>query len=78
MQLNELIHAFGRLDPPALILIGIVAFVTIKAISNMVMTASRERTRREVAAYIAEGSMSAEAGERLMAAGNPDDPSLKS
>jgi hypothetical protein len=31
-------------------------------------TKQRERTRREIAAYIAEGSMTAEEGERLMSA----------
>ena len=30
----------------------------------------REMSRREIAAYVAEGSMSSEAGERLMNAGN--------
>jgi hypothetical protein len=29
----------------------------------------RERSRREIAAYVAEGSMTAEEGERLMGAG---------
>ncbi len=32
-------------------------------------TMARERTRREVAAYIAEGSMTPEQGERLMKSG---------
>ncbi|MCB9845023.1 MAG: hypothetical protein H6811_03420 [Phycisphaeraceae bacterium] len=32
----------------------------------------REQTRREIAAYVAEGSMSAEQGERLLAA-KPND-----
>ena len=31
---------------------------------------ARERTRQEVAAYVAEGSMSAEEGERLLHAGS--------
>ncbi|MFK7961117.1 MAG: hypothetical protein AB8G96_11395 [Phycisphaerales bacterium] len=70
---SDVIHAFGRLDPPGLILIGIVLVVAIKGVSNVLMNASRERTRREIAAYIAEGSMSAEAGERLMAARSKGD-----
>jgi hypothetical protein len=32
-------------------------------------TIARERTRREIAAYIAEGTMTPEQGERLMKAG---------
>ena len=32
---------------------------------------AREVSRREIAAYIAEGSMSAEEGERLLSAGRP-------
>ncbi len=39
------------------------------AIKSMVKYTARERTRREIAAYIAEGSLSAEQGERLMKAG---------
>lgn len=35
----------------------------------MVRSTAREKTRREIAAYIAEGSMSPEQGERLMKAG---------
>jgi hypothetical protein len=53
--------------------IGAVALVAIIGgyITKMVTTYSRERSRREIAAYIAEGSMTPEQGERLMAAGNP-------
>jgi hypothetical protein len=40
----------------------------LKALTTMVTTASRERSRREIAAYIAEGSISAEQGERLIRA----------
>jgi hypothetical protein len=38
-------------------------------IRRIVTTRARERTRREVAAYVAEGSMTAEEGERLLKAG---------
>lgn len=36
-------------------------------------TLARERTRREIAAYIAEGSMTPEQGERLMKSGERPD-----
>jgi hypothetical protein len=42
--------------------------ILLSALTKMVTTASRERSRREIAAYIAEGSMSAEQGERLIRA----------
>lgn len=38
----------------------------------IVKTRAREQSRREIAAYIAEGSMTPEQGERLMKA-NPDE-----
>ena len=48
--------------------IAIVAIV-LSAIGGMVKSIARERSRREIAAYIAEGSMTPEQGERLMKAG---------
>lgn len=55
------------------ILIIIFTAVTImsvvKSITRLVARLARERTRREVAAYIAEGSMTPEQGEKLLAAG---------
>lgn len=51
---------------------GTIAIVAIvfSAIKRIVTTGSRERSRREIAAYIAEGSMTPEQGERLMKAGD--------
>jgi hypothetical protein len=40
----------------------------LKAITTTLGNSSRERSRREIAAYIAEGSITAEQGERLMRA----------
>jgi hypothetical protein len=51
-------------------LVGIVAIVVGMA-TSMLKSMARERSRREIAAYIAEGSMTPEQGERLMAAGEP-------
>lgn len=55
--------------------IGTIATVAIVGgyLSGMFKTAARERSRREIAAYIAEGSMTPEQGEKLMKAGNPSD-----
>jgi len=54
---------------------GAVAVVAIIGgfISSILRTRARERSRREIAAYIAEGAMSAEQGERLMRAGVSED-----
>ncbi len=51
-------------------LIAITAIV-ITNVRGIASTNEREKSRREIAAYIAEGSMMPEDGERLMKA-NPD------
>ena len=50
---------------------GGVALVAIVSgtIKSVVGSLARERSRREIAAYIAEKGMTPEEGERLMAAG---------
>lgn len=57
------------------IIMGSVAVIAIVlgSIKEMVKHTARERTRREIAAYIAEGSMTPEQGERIMNAGKTDD-----
>ncbi|GIK20531.1 MAG: hypothetical protein DYG93_13370 [Leptolyngbya sp. PLA2] len=50
--------------------VGIVAII-FGTVSSMVRSTAREASRREIAAYIAEGSMTPEQGERLMKAGEP-------
>ncbi|MCW5756535.1 MAG: hypothetical protein KIT54_04785 [Phycisphaeraceae bacterium] len=57
------------------IVCGIIAIVAIvfSIVGNTIKAVSREKTRREIAAYIAEGSMSPEQGEKLMKAGPKDD-----
>jgi hypothetical protein len=57
---------------PILIAGGIVCIVTVKSIASVLKTNSRERSRREIAAFIAEGTMAPDQGERLMKAGNKD------
>lgn len=46
-----------------------IVWIVLGTVTSMVKAVSREKTRREIAAYIAEGSMTSEQGERLMAAG---------
>ena len=40
----------------------------MKTVASIAGNATREKSRREIAAYIAEGSMSADQGERLIRA----------
>lgn len=40
----------------------------LKSLTTVVTTAARERSRREIAAYVAEGTIPADQGERLMRA----------
>lgn len=57
-------------DHPWLFIFVFLAFVTVcRTVTKIAQTNSKERTRREIAAYIAEGSMTPEQGERLLAAG---------
>jgi len=54
---------------PTMMMAGGVLIVLICSISSMVRSVARERSRREIAAFIAEGSLTPEQGERLMQAG---------
>ena len=48
----------------------IIVLVAIKTAGSTIRAVARERTRREIAAFIAEGSMTPEQGERLMKSGS--------
>jgi len=71
MTLIELAHAIVT-EEERLVIVAAAVFAVVATVSHAITKAgvgvSRERTRREVAAYIAEGSMSPEQGERLMRA----------
>ncbi len=71
MSMGELVEAMVQRGMGFWLLVGvgIVFVVLIRTTGNVIKSVSRERTRREIAAYIAEGSMSPEQGERLMKAG---------
>lgn len=51
-------------------LVGLVMILSslIRAVTSVFTTSAREKSRREIAAYIAEGSITAEQGERLIRA----------
>lgn len=48
--------------------ICVIFGMLLKSITTIATTGSRERSRREIAAYIAEGSISPEQGERIIKA----------
>ncbi len=50
----------------------VLAIVIVRSVAGVIKTVARERTKREIAAYIAEGSMSPEQGERMVRAGSHD------
>lgn len=68
--MSTITDAIGNYFIPCLIFAGVIILTGIKTIGSVVKSTSRERTRREIAAYIAEGSMTPEQGERLMRAGH--------
>lgn len=49
---------------------GVVLIVLFRTVGSVIKATAREKTRREIAAFIAEGSMTPEQGERLMKSGN--------
>ncbi|PCI10704.1 hypothetical protein COB72_02935 [bacterium] len=56
------------------VIAGAITIVSIvKALTGMVGRLASERTRREIAAYIAEGSMTPEQGEKLLASTKQND-----
>ena len=58
---------------PSMIATSIVVVICVRTIGSVLRSNSRERTRREIAAYIAEGTMTPEQGERMMTVGRKDD-----
>lgn len=62
---GEVIALFAMAGSFVLVIVG----GALLAIRSIARTRAREQTRREIAAYVAEGSMTPEQGERLMRAG---------
>lgn len=71
MECSELLNRLLRDDVliPLLVFTGIITLVALRTAAGVIASVARERTRREIAAYIAEGSMTPDQGERLMKAG---------
>lgn len=66
----DLLNLVLQKDVLLWVVLGTIAVIWIvcATVTSMVKVLSRERTRREIAAYIAEGSLTPEQGERLMKA----------
>lgn len=52
----------------AIICLAVVANSLFRALTEVLTSFARERSRREIAAYIAEGTLSPDQGERIMKA----------
>lgn len=67
--MNALIEAISQ--HMTIVVVGAtfaIAFISM-AVAQMVGSRAREKSRRELAAYVAEGSMTAEEAESLLSAG---------
>lgn len=67
-QVLELLEDNMYVVVVALISLAAVCCGAIKAVTTVLTTNARERSRREIAAFIADGSLSPEQGERLLRA----------
>lgn len=54
----------------ALCILGVLIYSLIKAAGQVLNTRAREQTKREMAAYVAEGSITPDSAERLLRAGS--------
>ncbi len=52
----------------SVICLAMLSNALIRALTSILTTHSKEKSRREIAAYVAEGSLSPEQGERLVRA----------
>lgn len=68
--MEDIIHEIIAKEEILFVLViacAITIISIVKAFTGMIARLASERTRREVAAYIAEGSMTPEQGEKLLA-----------
>ncbi len=76
--LAQNIDSITRFDPEKVIALGGGFFIAALAIlcgtiSSVMRQRQREQSRREIAAYVAEGSITPEDGAKLIAAGKKSD-----
>ncbi|MGP1272202.1 MAG: hypothetical protein ACTS22_02595 [Phycisphaerales bacterium] len=77
LTLADLANAIADELDHILIVVGIIVIVSVVTISGTirktVMTRQREQTKRELAAYVAEGSMSPDDAQKILRSGESDD-----
>lgn len=73
-DLHDILDRFLDKDVLVPLVMGIVAVTAIVCgtLSGAIKSVARERTRREIAAYLSEGSLTAEQAERILKAKTPD------
>jgi hypothetical protein len=70
MSILEQLMDRGDLFFATLVAGSILVGMGIKSVTAIFTTAARERTKREIAAYVAEGSMTPEHAERILRSGH--------
>jgi hypothetical protein len=78
LELQNVAVSLARIDGEVLVLVAIVSFVAISlavlsTVRKTVEIKHREETRREVAAYVAEGSIKPEDAAILLGVGETDE-----
>ncbi len=72
-----MILTLAAVDEKQIVLLGgvVIALVAIvfSFVRGMVLGTARERSRREIAAYVAEGSITPDDAERILKASLPED-----
>ena len=66
--MDQLLQMLGDHFVMALIAFVFLVGMLLKAATTLITSFAQERSRREIAAYIAEGSITPEHGERLLKA----------
>ena len=66
--MDNLLTQVGEHLVPILFGVCFVVAILLKSLTTIVTHQSHEKSRREIAAYIAEGSLTPEQGERLLKA----------
>lgn len=69
--MDQLLQQVGEHLVFVIICVCFVVAMVLKAVTTIVVSGARERTRREIAAYVAEGSMTPDQGEQLLKARSP-------
>ena len=80
--MNSHLTTLGMGDDEMMVMIAIggglavmFASILVNATRSVIKARMHETSRREIAAYIAEGSITAEEGERLLRTGPPEEKS---